>query len=260
MPDPISTAINGMAAGGVNSAGMNSLYSAVGQSAVGPATYSAVGSGGFGAALGNAAFGNPATGSSGFFGSGGKFGLGETLGTVGMGAAIAQSFGSSQGSSPIYSIPLPPEGEALQKRLTDLTVRQFDEDLMPRNVADIYIGQIKKKVGAEEREARGLVQKLGSRTDQPRSGKDAQAGLTAAGVIQSGRTAPGDFMRERRIQSQKDAITNAQNLFSITKNTPHLRMSAGLAQSAADKYRAAGRGQALGDAATYAAMVRYPMA
>lgn len=203
--------------------------------------------------LGAKAVGGKAA-TSGLFGTGGQFGIAQTLGTAGMGLGLAQAFGgTSQGAAPTAEIKLSPEGEKLEKALFGKIKTQYETGLMPKNLASIYIGKIKRQVAPSARIPRGVLS-----GDRVRTGRQVGQIVGEAGQRMEGEVAPAKFMAAKRQEEMISAITNLQNIMNIERQVPILKAQAGFTGGLLSRMGGAAKGQALGDVAQYLAMLRYP--
>lgn len=210
------------------------------------------GAGAGGGWLGGALLGT-ADGAAGLFGTGGQFGAMQTMGTLGMGMGLAQAF-TSQGAAPTAEIKLSPEGEKLEKALFGQIKTQYETGLLPENLASIYIGKIKRAVAPSARIPRGVLS-----GGKVRGGRQVAGILGEAGERVEGLAAPAKWQAAQRQEEMMSAITNLQNIMNIERQVPILKAQAGFTGSLLSRMGGAAKGQALGDVAQYAAMLKYPM-
>lgn len=191
----------------------------------------------------------------GLFGMGGKFDLGQSMMTAGMGLGAAQAFGSSSGSPYPYLVRLSPAGKRVEKAYYETTKKQYEGSLLPPNLASIYVGKIKRQEGTRRRQARRGMG--GYLTGLP-TGRAVGASLAETGTAMEGGVAPTRWRGERKIQDRLGAYSHMSNIISEQLQLGQLQTAQGYYKTLASDWDRARRGQALGDVAQYLAMMRYP--
>lgn len=174
---------------------------------------------------------------------------------AGMGMSAMQAFGGggATGYAPQFAIPLSAEGKKAQKTLFEKTKEQYQTGLMPENLASIYVGRIKKQEAKEHKMARGL---LTSMAGGVRTGTDVKALLTEGTRRMGGLTAPTQWRMGAKEEEFRNALTMLQNIRNIEKQTPLLRAQAQMYKTLTGQGQRAAQGQALGDIAQMAAMMK----
>jgi len=218
---------------------------------------------GIGGLMGSAGlFGSAAAGgkaaTAGLFGAGGTFGLTQALGTAGMGLGLMQAFGGrgSTGSAFQTRVNLSPEGQRLEKKTYETIKKQYEEGVMPANIASVYIGRIKGEEGKRARVGRGLLSQAAAR--RVGTGGGVKAALTESGARMEGLAAPTTWQVSQKEEEFRNALVNLQNLRNIELQTPLLRARGQFAEAGFQQMRGAAQGQALGDVAQWLAMLKYP--
>lgn len=179
----------------------------------------------------------------------------NTMMLAGMGMSALQAFGGggATGAAPQFAIPLSPEGKKLQKTLFEKTKEQYQTGLMPENLASIYIGKVKRQEAKEHKMARGF---LTSMAGGVRTGTDVKALLTEGGRRMGGLTAPTQWRMGAKEEEFRNALAMLQNIRNIEKQTPLLRAQAQMYKTLTSQGQRAAQGQALGDIAQMAAMMK----
>jgi hypothetical protein len=216
----------------------------------------AVGTGAAGSGLlGGLLFGGAT--SAGLLGAGGSFGLPQTMSTLGMGLGVAQAFGgSSQGAAPTSKVTLSPEGKQLEKDLFSTVKKQYQEGLMPPNLASVYMGKIKRAEAERKRAAKEMLS--GFTTRRLRTGAGPRAALREGFAQIEGAGMPTKWRTTARQEEFRNALASLGNIRNIELQTGTLRAQSMFGRSLLDQMREASQGRALGDVAQYAAMLRYP--
>ena len=235
---------------------------AAGVGATGGATMSAgaMAGGGMGAMMfGQQAGAYNAGASSGLFGSGGQFGLGQTMNTIGMGLGLASAMGT-QGAGVQGLVRLSKSGKKLEKNLYEDTQAK----LTGTNLAEPYVkayrssmkGKLKRRAGEQERATRGLGGELGTR--DVRTGKGAASLVASAGANIEGKAAPAIWEQEFIRGEKAKGITGAQNILAEQRQIATIKAGTDLTNAGLGRLRGAEQGQALGDMARYLAYQKYP--
>jgi hypothetical protein len=218
------------------------------------------GGGGFGVPGGK--IGPPVQSTQGLFGSGGQFGMSQTMSTIGMGLGLAQAFGKdATGSAITQTVPLSKEGKKLKTSLLEDTKAK----LTGANLAEPYVrayvsaqkGRLKRQAGAQTRALRGITGELASR--DVRTGRGMGALVASAGQRIEGGAAPAKWESEFIRGERAKGISGLQNIRNIELQTALLKASGGFAKTEIGRMRGATQGQALGDLARYLAYQKYPM-
>lgn len=218
------------------------------------------GGGGYGVTGGK--IGPPVQPTQGMFGSGGQFGLPQTMTTIGMGLGIAQAYGKdATGSAITQKVPLSKEGKKLKTTLFEDTKSK----LSGANLAEPYIrayisaqkGKLKRQAGTQTRALRGITGELASRN--VRTGKGMGALVASAGQRIEGGAAPDIWESEFIRGEHAKGIYGLQKIRNIDLQTAMLKASGGFDKAALSRMKGASQGQALGDLARYIAYMKYPM-
>ena len=225
-----------------------------------------------GGAMAGGAMAGGAMGAGGLF-AGGAMGAGGWLGggmaagaagggfsqmapaMLGMGMNAIQAMGGSSGGgfAPQFEVPLSPEGEKLKTSLYEKTKKQWEEGLLPENLASIYMGKVKREEAKTRRASRGMLTSMaGGRT---RGGMGIMATLTESERMMQGATGPAEWKVGQREEELRNAMAMMQNIRNIEMQTPLLRAQAQMYKDIMSQGRRATQGQALGNMAQWAAMM-----
>jgi hypothetical protein len=173
---------------------------------------------------------------------------------AGMGLSAMQAFGGSgSGTAPTFAIPLSPGGKKLEKTLYETTKKQYQQGLMPANLASIYVGKIKRQEGRTRRQTRGF---LTSMAGGVRSGRDVRALLTEGNRRLGSSTNVARWRMGQKEEEFRNALAMMENIRNIEKQTPLLRAQASMYKNLQGAGRRAAQGQALGDIAQMAMLYK----
>lgn len=174
---------------------------------------------------------------------------------LGMGLGAAQAFGgSSSGYAPMFKVPLSPEGKRLKTSLYEKTKQQWETGLLPENLASIYMGRVKREEEKTHRVARGFLTSMaGGRT---RGGTQVKALLTEGERRMQGVTSPAQWKAGQREEEIRNAMKMMENIRNIEMQTPLLQAQAQMYKQLQSQGQRAAQGQALGNIAQWAAMMK----
>ena len=217
------------------------------------------GSGGGGYGVTGGLIGPATQSTAGLLGAAGKFGLGQSISTIGMGLGLISAMGS-HGAGVQGLVRLSKSGKKLEKSVFEDTKAK----MTGANLALPYVkayrstmkGKLKRKAGEQLRESRGLGGVLASRDVQ--TGTGAKALLASTGANIEAGAAPeiwdSEFVRSER----QKGISGAQNILSEQRQVAMLKAGSDFANAEIGQMRGAQQGQALGDMARYLAYMKYP--
>jgi len=180
----------------------------------------------------------------------------------GMGLSAMQAFagGGATGFAPTTEMKLSPEGEELQKSLFGLAKEQYTSGLMPQNLASIYVGKVKQAEEKTHQAARGyLTSMVGAPTEGGapiRTGTQVGALLSESQRRMGGLTTPEETRMGLKEEEFRNALIMLENIRDIEKQTPLLRAQSAMYKTLMNQSQRATQGQALGDVARYAAMMK----